>query len=475
VCLSAKDIVRLPLVALVPLVALMLLLSALPVAAQSPPASYGTITDRNVYPYPPLPALGAAGYQFTDPTFGSKMLRVTDANTRPDHLGREWLSPSSAETSAWNTNSTRFYVLGGGGETVPYNFDPATMTASRMGNTANGSGGLVLGFSGEPSFSFVDPDLIYGTSNTQIVSYRFSTGVQQALHDEAACLPGIVTHGGRGISVTKDDQRLLDYIGGTVQNADTYVYVYDRTLGCRWLNTQTGQVGGQWGPAGGYVGDSNFTIHNARISKNGKWVRITKGGGSGGPADVYFWSVETLDVIACNDNASPFCGGHMVTGFDLVINQRSLGDGMDFAIRPMGNVTAATALINPLLTPTQFADDTHPSWNNVQADEKQPMCTSAYRTDNIVQRAWDGEIICVETDGLGSTVWRFAHHRSDYLSFYDSPRANVSQDGRLALFTSNWGQTLGTGPDGLRQDAFIVQLASPDSVAPAAPTNLVVQ
>src|SRR5712664_3757646 len=162
--------------------------------ARPPHAVYDAVSDRNVYPYPPLPSLGGAGYQFTDPTFGSKMLRITDANTRPDRAGRQWRSPSSSETSAWNSNSTRFYVVGEGGEQVPYDFNPTTMTASRMGDPSNGSGGLVFVLAGEPSFSFVDPDLIYGGSGTQIVSYRFSTVTQTALHDVRSCLPGVTLH-----------------------------------------------------------------------------------------------------------------------------------------------------------------------------------------------------------------------------------------------------------------------------------------
>jgi hypothetical protein len=76
-----------------------------------------------------------------------------------------------------------------------------------------------------------------------------------------------------------------------------------------------------------------------------------------------------------------------------------------------------------------------------------------YNPDNAVLRAWDGEIICAAMDG-SSNVWRFAHHRSRIASFWDQPRANVSQDGRFVLFTSNWEQTLGVR----RQDAFIVEL-----------------
>jgi hypothetical protein len=438
------------------------------VTVQSPPTTYDAICDRNVYPYPRLPFLGGAGFQFTDPTFASRMVRVTDAETRPDTVGRAWFSPSSAETPAWNTNSTRFYVMGGGGEQLPFEFDPTTMRASRIGKGKGRDGGLVLNFGGEPTFSFVDPDVLYGGDGSRLVSYRLSTRARTALHDVHSCLRGVATHG-LNVSGTKDDGRWLVYIGGDVQDRDTIVYVYDRTLGCRWLNAQTGQVGGSWGPTGAYTGDKGLLLHNARISKSGRWARlITSNGGAG----EYFWDIESSTLTACPDRGAPnFCNGHQVMGFDRVINQRQLGDAMDLAVRPMSNPNRATpfaGLIKPLLTtPPRWGTDTHPSWNNVQADEKQPVCMEVYHADNLVQRAWDGEIICVRTDGAASTVWRFAHHRSRVASFWDQPRANVSQDGRFVLFTSNWEQTVGAG----RQDAFIVQLAPHRDDRPATPAK----
>src|SRR5207249_3711308 len=193
--------------------------------AQASHSLYDAISNRNMYPYPALPPLGGAGFTFTDPTFGSEMLRVTDATTRPDRGGRQWRSPSSSETSAWNTDGTRFYVVGEGGEILPYRFDAMTMAASRLGDTRNASGGLVLLLGGEPSFSFVDPDVMYSTDRTQIVSYRLGAATRTVLHDEQTCLPGVGAHGGRAISVTKDDQRVLDYTGGSGQDQDTYVYV----------------------------------------------------------------------------------------------------------------------------------------------------------------------------------------------------------------------------------------------------------
>jgi len=108
-----------------------------PMSPLPPLLTYSALSDRNVYQRPPLPALGPAAYRFTDLTFGSKMLRATDANTR---LGRFWVSPSSAETSACNTESTKLYVIGGG-EVVPR----ANVSQDRRFALFTSNWGLTLG------------------------------------------------------------------------------------------------------------------------------------------------------------------------------------------------------------------------------------------------------------------------------------------------------------------------------------------
>src|SRR5690348_1377462 len=72
--------------------------------------AYNAMSDRNSHPKPALPSIGPAGSTFADPTFGSRMLRVTDANTRPGAIGRSYTTPSAAHQTAWNANSTYFYV-----------------------------------------------------------------------------------------------------------------------------------------------------------------------------------------------------------------------------------------------------------------------------------------------------------------------------------------------------------------------------
>jgi hypothetical protein len=71
------------------------------------------------------------------------------------------------------------------------------------------------------------------------------------------------------------------------------------------------------------------------------------------------------------------------------------------------------------------------------------------------------EIILVKTDGSESVI-RLLHHRSIYKSYYDTPRANISRDGRFIAFTSNWGGRS-------RHDLFVARIQPP----PASPTPAV--
>src|SRR5947209_26713 len=128
---------------------------ARPSGACGPP-EYCAPTDREVRAYPDKPpALGAAGSIVRDPTFGSRILRVTDANSDPVRAGRPLTTPASAEQNAWNTNSTMFFVNNAGGSFLLYEFDPTAMKAKPAATPRQDMGG-------EPVFSFQHPNLLYG-------------------------------------------------------------------------------------------------------------------------------------------------------------------------------------------------------------------------------------------------------------------------------------------------------------------------
>jgi hypothetical protein len=92
-----------------------------------------------------------------------------------------------------------------------------------------------------------------------------------------------------------------------------------------------------------------------------------------------------------------------------------------------------------------------------------PVCGSTYSYDGdpIIDQPFAGEIFCVETDGLTSAIWRFAHNRATYIwpYFNTQPLGSISKDGRFFLFTSDWDGQLGIGSDGRpRSDVFVVKL-----------------
>ena len=124
-------------------------------------ATYTARADRSTHSKPALPQLGPAGSTFTDPAFGSRMLRVTDASTRPGAVNQSYTTPSAAHQTAWNANSTYFYLRSVDGYFVPYAFDPSSMAASRIQATSSGAGGLIVNSQTEPQFSFVSPNILY--------------------------------------------------------------------------------------------------------------------------------------------------------------------------------------------------------------------------------------------------------------------------------------------------------------------------
>jgi hypothetical protein len=82
-----------------------------------------------------------------------------------------------------------------------------------------------------------------------------------------------------------------------------------------------------------------------------------------------------------------------------------------------------------------------------------------------VNGVMQGEVVQVATDGSGR-VRRLFHHQSVLKAYYDSPRANISRDGRFVAFSSNWG-SLASG----RHDMFVARI-EPAPAANARPPVL---
>lgn len=426
-----------------------------------PPPEYCARTDRRIELYPDKPpALGPAGSIITDPNFGSRILRVTDDRSDPAQPGRPLYTPSSAEQNSWNKDSTMFYVVTAGGSFMLYDFDPATMKARPAKKAPN------LPWGGEPQFSFRQSNLLYGINRRSVAfeQYDTSSGRVSEINSPSKCVKLGSGDVGGAVTVSADDNRFMAVLGPK-QDQYAMIYVYDRTQGCRWYNTQTGEVGGQWGPKGTISIPDRFPVHNARMAKSGKFVYMTRGAAGGPGRHWVVWEIDGLNGYVCVGRG---CSGHHVLGYAHIIGTSGLTHPIDTWMRPLNHLEDSTPVIRGLETDKGPWYDSHFSWNNVDPNDSTPVCFSTYQSTNpntpatplLVAGPWENEIDCAETDGKGSKVWRFAHTYSTARNgFWSSPRGNISQDGRFFSFTSDWEDQLGKAPNGsYRTDVFVVEL-----------------
>jgi len=419
------------------------------------------ITDRLIYQETPMP-VPAWNVVFSDPDFGSKMVRATDPSTNFKLPGTFLRTEASGEANEWARDTSKFYVIGSGGQALAFAFDPTTMFISSLPNATPGQA-LLLPLRPGATFSLVDPDLLFGTSEPDtliIQSYDFSTNITTPVIDTHNCglqpplEPDAVSDD--DVRSSANDNRFSISEGGTGSGNHMFVVVYDKELGCRWYNTQTGQIGGEWGEIGMASVTTPYLIRHAYLSRGGKNVviRVDNFGW-------YVWDLSTLTVTSCANGSGQQCNGYMTVGYNTLVNGPAVTGDMQTAIRPLSNIDDIAQLVVPV--PYDWGQAQLFTWNDVNTDDNTPVCGSNHNYEGYwtIDQPWAGEIFCIETDGVASTVWRFAHNRAFYVEpyFQTQPLGNVSRDGRFFLFTSTWDGQLGNAADGTPlSDVLIVNL-----------------
>lgn len=131
-------------------------------AAQSTP---GIKTDRAVYPEPPLPTLPSKGGKFTDPVFGTQIMRATDATDYPTPGCGTYYN----QWPTFNSNNTRILIrCGDSGDMIIKAFDPVNFTlGTTVRKTFGGGTTQIPTIGGEyaqwqgATWSRTDPDKIW--------------------------------------------------------------------------------------------------------------------------------------------------------------------------------------------------------------------------------------------------------------------------------------------------------------------------
>ena len=468
-----------------------LLFGLVPAHAATAPTTYNAISDLFVRPKPPVPSLGAAGTSIVDPTFGTRILRVTDANSYSTPSS-DFSGPSGGMENNWNADSTKFWVTGAEGIILAYAFDAVHFTATPLMDPAHAGQPLQIAM-GEPWFSMQDPNLLYGVGadGASFGQYNFASNTYTTLFEFSTAVPGYPTGPNQYTSLVSVDATDTYFCAafGSVQQAYPYLIVWNRVTG---QYTLLDPVHSTVQPYGSSTPQPlsltlNIGLHQTYIDRTGRYVDLTHGNtyGTNTTYQDYIWDTQTGLVKGLGVAWS----GHNAMGFGNFVNQSGsltiAQDGLAFSLRTLD----PTGMDNPtqvspqLPAPYSYEGDTHPSWSNAQPGANVPFVTSVVRDSDSTfpLRPWQNEIIAVATDG-SQKVWRFAHHRS-FLNgstfSYADPRGNVSQDGKYFLFTSNWENTLGMNPatNTPRLDVFIVELNQTAPVPPPPsdtqpPTNV---
>jgi WD40-like Beta Propeller Repeat len=445
-------------------------------------ATYDAVTDRGPRAEPALVRLGTAGFSFNDPVFGTRVWRVTDRLTRPDAPDRSFRTPSATHQTAWSADGSYFYVVSNGGTIVPFAFDAGSGRFTRLDT---------LRFYIEPEFSYVHDALIYGSvtgpgaSLRTIDQYDFSTRAYTRLLDLDTLVSGLTgTFVGGIASSAGPPEHIVAFFGGSSQDRHRYVVVFnhDDPQKRLLLDTVASTVNGKRLTAA-----LDFHLHHAAIDRSGRYVALYPTAvdlaAPRKAAQIYIWNllVGTITPLPLVETRS---GGHDAFGYGVAVNKDCCAgntpwDAAQWQLRQLNAPAGSRDLIRPLISPKEINLADHPTWNNARADRLVPFVSATYRygANAVEWRPWDNEIVGVQTDvGDGSAeVWRFAHHRSDVnsdddastISFWYTPRPNISRDGRWVLFTSNWEKTLGTDPQGAtgekaRQDVFLLHLTARD-------------
>src|ERR1017187_5758994 len=117
-------------------------------------------TDLLVTPLPsPLPNWGGlkgANIIQTDPDFGTRIVRITDAATNANGTVQ---TADTSESGMWNKDATLLFVGTTGGASILYSFNPTTLQGAKV---------TLPHFGGQVVFSGVQPNVFYQLQKSKI-------------------------------------------------------------------------------------------------------------------------------------------------------------------------------------------------------------------------------------------------------------------------------------------------------------------
>jgi hypothetical protein len=418
--------------------------------ATIPPAVLGSIkTDTAVYPEGTLPVKPLSGAYIYDPVFGTRLMRVTDMYDGSTLGG----GTAYSYWPTFNLNNTRILAQVAHPNNSPapqaaiYDFDPVNFKLGKRREPRPLPGG------GYPIFQWaiwsnLSADVFYAADYSgRLWSYNVPNDVWTPVADfDTAGVnnPLPAGHYGWQMHMSADDDVFSFTESESTNWSQVGYFVYKKST-----NTITKRVV-----------DSN--IDELHIDSSGRYLfGITNTHSSydgDGAIEGFVWDLQTgAPRDNLTDSTPDMSPGHYDVGHGLIVGNANWGAGT-MTKRSLATPHSFTTMMTPLAPATYGQPMDHFS---MLADNPEWVFGSNY-TDPNIERRCGKELFQVKLDGSQS-LRRLAHHYSLYdgTDYYDSPRANISKDGKFAAFSSNWNSVNG------RNDLYIAQFDAAPSSLPA--------
>ncbi len=405
--------------------ALLGLLWALPV--------WAFLTDTNVHVEPASPpSLPIAGSTAIDPTFGTKIMRLTDS----DDSSSGCINHYSNEP-ALNVNNTKIHATCTVDQKKRFkvwDFNAATMTRSNGRIQANRAPGLQD----------------YGVQWSRTSPNKFYAVGLKALYE--VTIPD-------GSSTTWTNTKIRDFganfVGDHItqmsmsDNADVFAFHYVES------GVSTGYIVYQRSTDTVLLNVNNEgTINEVEIDKSGRYLVSLKSGAGG----LHVWDLQSSpSPVRTTVTAEPF--NHRAMGHGFVVS-RCLKSQL------CKRNLAIPNSVSVILSSGWSYSNRQDNFSMTGTDAWMLGCRHTTNGESVTA-AYDNECVEVSTTG-DQAVRRYVHHHSIVLNnnYLMTPRASISRDGRFITFTSNWGNPTG------RTDVYVAQNSATGDAPPQRPANL---
>jgi hypothetical protein len=399
---------------------------ALPSSSDCPahPPDFSLVTGTEVYPVPDL-AEPAPRQWFVDPTFGTCLVRVTDRTSdRSPEDTSPGLANEYARVQSFNADGSRLLVHGTDG--TWYLYDAQTLLP--LGE---------LPIAVEPRWDADDPDVLYYSDETRLMSLNVQAGEGVEVRDFAEDFPGqnVVAVWTRHEGSPSRDRRYWGLMAEDEDWIPVAFVVYDRQADRVTIRDMRGVPGVEedvdhvtMSPLGTY-----FIASFDRYCERGHLGDDTH------PCGLMVYDRDLtngrglLRIIGHYDPALDAEGREVIVYQDIDTDHISMLDLTTGAVTPLWEIDYSHTAIGLHFSGLAFA---RPGWAVVSTHD-----------DDAASHTWmDDQVFAVELQAGGRVV-QLAHTHSlvdesqpsDYY-YWAEPHASANSDLTRVLFTSNWGR-----------------------------------